>query len=53
MIERFAAEGAHPAAVSVAAGRLLERQEAARKRARSDFAGAWRRLDRRKRRRWM
>ena len=52
-IEEFAADGSHPAAVSVAAGRLLERQHAARARARSDFAGAWRRLDRRKRRRWM
>lgn len=53
MIERFAAEGSHPAPVSVAAGRLLERQHAARAQARSDFTAAWRRLDRRKRRRWM
>jgi CHAD domain-containing protein len=52
-IERFAAEAGHPAEVTFAAGRLVEREDAARRRARSDFAGAWRRLDRRKRRRWM
>ena len=52
-IERFVEQGDHPPAVSFAAGRLLERQDLAYRRARAGRAAAWRRLDRRKRRSWM
>jgi hypothetical protein len=37
----------------LAAGRLLEREYGARGRARKDFAGAWRKLDRKQLRSWM
>ena len=52
-IERFAQDDSLPGDVQFAAGRLLERQHVARTDARADFPAAWRKLDRRKRRRWM
>jgi CHAD domain-containing protein len=52
-IERFVGDGSRPGNVNFAAGRLLERQHVGRTNARSDFPAAWRKLDRKKRRRWM
>jgi CHAD domain-containing protein len=52
-IERFVGDGFRPGDVNFAAGRLLERQHVGRANARRDFAAAWRRVDRKKRRSWM
>ncbi len=52
-IEQFVGEDPRPGDVNFAAGRLLERQHVGRTQARKDFAAAWRKVDRRKRRRWM
>jgi CHAD domain-containing protein len=52
-IERFVRDGSRPGEVNFAAGRLLEREHVARRNARRDFGAAWRRLDRKRRRRWM
>jgi CHAD domain-containing protein len=52
-IQQFADVQSRSPQTQFAAGRLLERQRAARSAARDDFAGVWRKLDRPKRRRWM
>jgi CHAD domain-containing protein len=53
-IERFVAgDDERPHEVHFAAGRLLERQHAARRDARRGLGAAWRKLDCKKRRRWM
>jgi CHAD domain-containing protein len=52
-IEHFAGDGSRTGEVNFAAGRLLERQHVGRANARGDFAATWRKLDRKKRRRWM
>jgi CHAD domain-containing protein len=52
-IENFVSEHPTQGRTDFAAGRLLERQHAARARARKKFAGSWRKLDRKQRRSWM
>jgi CHAD domain-containing protein len=52
-IGRFVGDTLRPGEVNFAAGRLLERENAARTRARATLPTTWRKLDRRKRRRWM
>jgi CHAD domain-containing protein len=52
-IEQFVSEHPQHGRTDLGAGRLLEREYGARGRARKDFAGAWRKLDRKQLRSWM
>ncbi len=52
-IRRYSAEHPNDGSLNLAAGRLLEREEAAGCEARSRFFKVWSRLDRKKNRRWL